>query len=84
MKCCLEQHYSDQERELDVLDDRVEVVEEKQDGRMEKILLDVLNLLVFEHRESGKVYANLCQSRLDLILMLMLKFERFFMGNSNE
>lgn len=73
-------HLLDLEIELDVLDDRVVLMEQMLYGRIEtkkkKVLFVVLMLLVFEHIIFDRFYANLfhlsyCQ--INLILMLMLK-----------
>jgi hypothetical protein len=45
----------DLEKELDVLDDQVELTEQKSDGRMRKIWFDIVMWLVFEHRLFDKV-----------------------------
>jgi hypothetical protein len=73
-------HLLDLEIKLDVLDDRVELMEQMLCGRTGKILFDVVMLLVFEHTVFDKVYANLLHLSyflLNLILMLMLKKETF-------
>ena len=73
-------HWLDQEKGRDVWDDRVELVEQKPYGRMERIWSDVLMWLVFEHTLYDKVYTNffhLNYSLLYLKLMLMLK-KNFF------
>jgi hypothetical protein len=69
-------HWLDLEKEPDVLNDQVELTEEKSDGRMRKICFDIVMWLVFEHTLFDKVYSNFFQlnySLLYLIVMLMLK-----------
>jgi hypothetical protein len=79
-------HSLDPEKLLDVLDDRVELMEQKLHGRMGKILFDIAMLLVFEHTLSDRVYANLFHLSyflLYLILMLMLKKKLYFFLQEN-
>ncbi len=69
-------HWLDREKELDVLDDRAELMEQKPYGRMGRIWSDVLMWLVFEHIMFDKICANffhLSYSLLNLISMLMLQ-----------